>query len=45
LLSKVGILFLIGLVGAYFFPIALTVAAFGLTYWAVSRALESRLDR
>ena len=31
---------LIGVVGAYFWPIALTVAAFGLTYWAVSHALE-----
>jgi hypothetical protein len=37
----VGILLLIGFVGAYFWPIALTAAAFGLTYWAVSRALES----
>jgi hypothetical protein len=34
----VGILLLIGFVGAYFWPIALTAAAFGLTYWAVSRA-------
>jgi hypothetical protein len=37
----VGILLLIGFVDAYFWPIALTAAAFGLTYWAVSRALES----
>ena len=37
----VGILLLIGFVGAYFWSIALTAAAFGLTYWAVSRALES----
>jgi len=37
----VGILLLIGFVGAHFWPIALTAAAFGLTYWAVSRALES----
>ena len=31
----VGMLLLIGFVGAYFWPIALTAAAFGLTYWAV----------
>jgi hypothetical protein len=37
----VGTLLLVGFVGAYFWPIALTLAAFGLTYWAVSRALES----
>jgi hypothetical protein len=36
----VGILLLLGFVGAYFWLIALTVAAYGLTYWAVSRALE-----
>ena len=39
----VGILLLVGFVGAYFWPIALTAAAFGLTYWDVSRALESPL--
>jgi hypothetical protein len=31
---------LIGVVGAYVWQLALTVAAFGLTYWAASRALE-----
>jgi hypothetical protein len=36
----VGFLMLIGFVGVYPWLIALTVAAFGLTYWAVSRALE-----
>jgi hypothetical protein len=36
----IGLLLVIGVIGAYFWPIALTVAAFGLTYWAVSHALE-----
>jgi hypothetical protein len=36
----IGLLLLIGVVGPYFWPITLTFAAFGVTYWAVSHALE-----
>ena len=38
----VAVPLVLGFIGAYFWPIALTAAAaFGLTYWAATRALES----
>jgi hypothetical protein len=37
----VGILLLIGVVGAYFWPIALTIAAGYLSYRVVLHALEA----
>jgi hypothetical protein len=41
----VGILLLIGFVGAYRWLIALTAAAFYFGYWVVSRALETNSAR
>lgn len=36
------LLFVVGFVGAYFWPIALTIAAFAIAYFVVLHALERR---
>lgn len=38
----VTVLLVVGLIGAYFWPITATIAAFGITYYVVLRTLESR---